>query len=190
MKKKVLAALLCVAMTATLFAGCGSDDANNDSSADANNDASGTEAQADPGDAADDVADAANAATGDLADANVAVFYYTYSDTYIASVRTALDAKLDEMGVKYQDYDSNSNQTTMFYEFFQLLLEDYRGQMRALSYGLCSIALCIFSTGLGLIYIYVYEDNYGYYRFLSVSVITILLGLIAFMIIAFREVVF
>lgn len=112
MKKKVLAALLCVAMTATLFAGCGSDDANNDSSADANNDASGTEAQADPGDAADDVADEANAATGDLADANVAVFYYTYSDTYIASVRTALDAKLDEMGVKYQDYDSNSNQTT------------------------------------------------------------------------------
>ena len=112
MKKKVLAALLCVAMTATLFAGCGSDDANNDSNADANNDASGTEAQADPGDAADDVADAANDAAGDLSDANVAVFYYTYSDTYIASVRTALDAKLDEMGVKYQDYDSNSNQTT------------------------------------------------------------------------------
>ena len=112
MKKKVLAALLCVAMTATLFAGCGSDDANNDSNADANNDASGTEAQADPGDAADDVAYAANDAAGDLSDANVAVFYYTYSDTYIASVRTALDAKLDEMGVKYQDYDSNSNQTT------------------------------------------------------------------------------
>ena len=112
MQPKVLAALLCVAMTATLFAGCGSDDANNDSNADANNDASGTEAQADPGDAADDVADAANDAAGDLSDANVAVFYYTYSDTYIASVRTALDAKLDEMGVKYQDYDSNSNQTT------------------------------------------------------------------------------
>ena len=45
-------------------------------------------------------------------DANIAVFYYTYSDTYIASVRTALDAKLDEMGVEYQDYDGNSNQTT------------------------------------------------------------------------------
>ncbi len=45
-------------------------------------------------------------------DANIAVFYYTYSDTYIASVRTALDAKLDEMGVKYQDYDANNNQTT------------------------------------------------------------------------------
>ena len=40
------------------------------------------------------------------------MFYYTYSDTYISSVRTALDKKLDEMGVKYQDYDGNSNQTT------------------------------------------------------------------------------
>lgn len=38
-------------------------------------------------------------------DANVAVFYYTYSDTYISSVRSALDAKLDEMGVTYQDFD-------------------------------------------------------------------------------------
>ena len=38
--------------------------------------------------------------------------YYTYGDTYIASVRTALDAKLDELGVKYQDYDANNNQTT------------------------------------------------------------------------------
>lgn len=45
-------------------------------------------------------------------DANVAVFYYTYSDTYIASVRTALDEKLDKLGVDYQDYDANSNQTT------------------------------------------------------------------------------
>ncbi|MDO5424786.1 MAG: galactose ABC transporter substrate-binding protein [Eubacteriales bacterium] len=51
----------------------------------------------------------ANAETSDL---NVAVFYYTYSDTYISSVRTALDAAFDEAGVTYQDYDSNSNQTT------------------------------------------------------------------------------
>ena len=42
----------------------------------------------------------------------VAVFYYTYSDTYISSVRTALDAQLDSMGVTYQDFDSNGNQTT------------------------------------------------------------------------------
>ena len=40
------------------------------------------------------------------------MFYYTYSDTYISSVRTALDAQLDALGVTYQDFDSNGNQTT------------------------------------------------------------------------------
>lgn len=45
-------------------------------------------------------------------DANVAVFYYAFSDTYISSVRTALDADLDAAGIKYQDYDGNNNQTT------------------------------------------------------------------------------
>ena len=45
-------------------------------------------------------------------DANIGVFYYTYSDTYIASVRSLLDKHLDELGVSYQDYDANSNQTT------------------------------------------------------------------------------
>lgn len=44
--------------------------------------------------------------------ADVHVFYYTYSDTYIASVRSALDSKLSNAGVKFQDYDSNSSQTT------------------------------------------------------------------------------
>lgn len=39
-------------------------------------------------------------------------FYYTYSDTYISTVRTALDAELDKLGVEYQDYDSNSQQNT------------------------------------------------------------------------------
>jgi methyl-galactoside transport system substrate-binding protein len=42
----------------------------------------------------------------------VAVFYYTYSDVYISSVRTALDAALTDKGVAFQNYDSNSNQTT------------------------------------------------------------------------------
>ncbi len=44
--------------------------------------------------------------------ADVAVFYYTYGDTYISSVRTALDAALTAAGVSYQDYDSNNSQTT------------------------------------------------------------------------------
>ena len=43
---------------------------------------------------------------------NVGVFYYTYSDTYISSVRTALDSALTEAGIKFQNYDGNSNQTT------------------------------------------------------------------------------
>lgn len=45
-------------------------------------------------------------------DLNVAVFYYAYSDTYISSVRVALDAALDAKGITYQDYDGNNNQTT------------------------------------------------------------------------------
>lgn len=44
--------------------------------------------------------------------ADVHVFYYTYSDIYISSVRSALDSKLREKGLSYQDYDSNGNQTT------------------------------------------------------------------------------
>ena len=40
------------------------------------------------------------------------MFYYTYGDTYISSVRAALDAALDGAGIAYQDYDSNSSQTT------------------------------------------------------------------------------
>lgn len=43
---------------------------------------------------------------------SVAVFYYTYGDTYISSVRAALDSALDAAGIQYQDYDSNNSQTT------------------------------------------------------------------------------
>ncbi len=44
--------------------------------------------------------------------ADVHVFYYTYSDTYISGVRSALGAKLKEANISYQDYDGNGNQTT------------------------------------------------------------------------------
>lgn len=53
--------------------------------------------------------DASQSVNSDL---NVGVFYYTYSDPYISSVRTALDNELKDAGVTYQDYDANSNQTT------------------------------------------------------------------------------
>ncbi len=44
--------------------------------------------------------------------ADVHVFYYTYSDTYISSVRSSLDDALEDSGISYQDYDANGNQTT------------------------------------------------------------------------------
>ena len=43
---------------------------------------------------------------------DVHVFYYTYSDPYISSVRAALDSKLSGASLSYQDYDANGNQTT------------------------------------------------------------------------------
>lgn len=101
MRKKILAALLSTAMVAAMLVGCGSTPAAETPAAETP--AAETEAA--------DVADTA-AETADLSAANVAVFYYTFSDTYIASVRTALDGKLDGLGVTYQDYDANSNQTT------------------------------------------------------------------------------
>ena len=42
----------------------------------------------------------------------ISVLYYSYSDTYISSVRTALDKEFNDKGVKFTNYDANSNQTT------------------------------------------------------------------------------
>lgn len=48
---------------------------------------------------------------GDAADSeNIAVFYYTYEDTYISSVRAAMDKALDTAGVPYTDYDAANDQ--------------------------------------------------------------------------------
>ena len=112
MKKKVIAGLLGTAMVASLLAGCGSSNNTADTTADtaAATEAAGDTDAADAETEAQSVADAAG--DDDLSNADVAVMYYTYGDTYIASVRTALDAKLDALGVKYQDYDANNNQTT------------------------------------------------------------------------------
>ena len=52
------------------------------------------------------------ASCGRKDNADVHVFYYTYSDTYISTVRTALGRALDAAGIKYQDHDSNNSQTT------------------------------------------------------------------------------
>ncbi len=49
---------------------------------------------------------------GGKKNADVHVFYYTYSDPYISSVRSSLDKALGDAGLSFQDYDGNGNQTT------------------------------------------------------------------------------
>lgn len=52
------------------------------------------------------------AACGMSTDAEVSVCYYTYSDTYISSVRSAMDKYMTEARLNYHNYDANSIQTT------------------------------------------------------------------------------
>lgn len=48
--------------------------------------------------------------TTSASDLKVGVFYYAFSDVYITSVRTNMDAKLEALGVTYQNFDGNNNQ--------------------------------------------------------------------------------
>jgi methyl-galactoside transport system substrate-binding protein len=87
--KKFLAILLSV-MLMFAFASCGSSSTNSSSSDD-------------------------TTAAGDEVvkpDGEISVFYYTFSDTYISSVRSAMDSILEEAGFEYNNYDGNGNQTT------------------------------------------------------------------------------
>lgn len=43
---------------------------------------------------------------------NIGVFYYTYEDVYVSSVRTAMDKALNTAGVVYKDYDAANDQAT------------------------------------------------------------------------------
>lgn len=45
-------------------------------------------------------------------DSKVAVFYYSGTDNYVSSVKTALDKQLNDLGVEYEDYDAENNQDT------------------------------------------------------------------------------
>ena len=90
--KKVLAFVLAALMVFSLVA-CGSNSA-----------ATGSSSAAAGGSSA--------APAGDASGVKAAVFYYNYSDTYISSVRTALDGKLEAAGIEYTDFDGNNNQTT------------------------------------------------------------------------------
>jgi len=49
---------------------------------------------------------------GGKADGEIAIFWYTFGDTYLSSVRAAMTETLDASGAKYQHYDANGSQTT------------------------------------------------------------------------------
>ncbi len=92
--KKVLALVLAALMVFSLVA-CGSNSAAPSSTATGGSSTGGASTPATSGSAT-----------------KAAVFYYSFSDTYISSVRTALDAQLEAAGIEYTDYDGNNNQTT------------------------------------------------------------------------------
>ena len=92
MKKKLALVLAAIFMFAA-FAGC-----------------SGTGSSATPAPGTQGPSDPAPAPAG--TELNVGVFYYNFSDVYITSVRTAMDAQLNALGVKFQNYDANTTQAT------------------------------------------------------------------------------
>ena len=102
MKKKI-ALFLVAAMTVASLAACGSKETEAPATAEAT-----TEEAAPAEDAATEDTSTETAAV----EGTVSVFYYTYGDTYISSVRSALDSAFEAAGVAYQDYDSNNSQTT------------------------------------------------------------------------------
>ena len=95
--KKVIALVLALVMAFGLVA-CGS-------AAPAE-----TTAAAAEGDAVVETTAAAAEAAG--VDGEVSIFWYTFGDTYLSSVRSAMNAAWDAAGIKYHDYDANNSQTT------------------------------------------------------------------------------
>lgn len=98
--KKILAMLLALAMVFSLAA-CG-----NSGEQPQNTQSGSTEQSEAPAktDAPDN--------QGGGSDLNVGVFWYAYSDAFLSTVRTALDAALEGAGIAYQDYDANNNQAS------------------------------------------------------------------------------
>lgn len=86
--KKILAMILALVMCLSLAACGGGDDAP-------------------PADGDDGEGDAPPAS-----ELNVGVFYYTFADAYITTVRTAMGDKLNAAGITFQDYDGANNQAT------------------------------------------------------------------------------
>ena len=107
-KFRKTAAVALAAMMAFSVTGCGGGAKETTAAAAADTTAAGSEAEK----VSEAVTEAAKEEGKKIEDMTVGVFYYTYSDTYISSVRTALAESLQAAGIDFQDYDANSNQTT------------------------------------------------------------------------------
>ena len=105
--KKILALMLALVMVVAMVA-CASKDTTADKTP-----ADTTPADTTPADTTtEDTTPADTSADTEASELKVGVFYYTFADTYIASVRTALDAELTNLGVSFNNFDGNNNQTT------------------------------------------------------------------------------
>lgn len=116
MKKemKMISALLAAALTISMAAGCSG---KKETEAPAASETAAEETAAETAEETDTEPEVIHIEEGDpnvniidMTSASAAVFYYDLSDTTAAAVRTALDARLDEVGVKYSDYDSGNDQ--------------------------------------------------------------------------------
>ena len=92
--KKLISLLLVLAMALTLVA-CGAKE----------------EAPAATEAPAAEAAPAPEAAPAGI-DGEIAIFWYTFGDTYLSSVRAAMNEALVAAGLEYHDYDANGSQTT------------------------------------------------------------------------------
>ena len=113
--KKIIALLLALVLVFSLAA-CAGDTAE-DTTTDNNtttDDAATTDDTTTDDAATDDTAtdDAATDDTAAASDLNVGVFYYTYDDVYISSVRAALDEAWAAAGITYTNNDCKNDQAT------------------------------------------------------------------------------
>lgn len=74
--------------------------------------------------------DGSTSQTGDgsaapASDLRVGVFYYNYADAYISTVRTAMDAELDALGVEYQNFDGQTNQANQMDQINTAITDGY-----------------------------------------------------------------
>ena len=114
--KKILALLLACVMVFALAACSSGTDATEAPTTAATEAAGGEETSG---------AEETEATTPTAGTARVGVFYYAFSDAFIASVRDALDTALTGAGIDYQNFDANNSQATQNESITTALTDGY-----------------------------------------------------------------